>query len=81
MHLASAASSVLAAYNERGKQAERVLARRVACCYSAERLFVFVFFPERTSRLICHLSPVYTSRVDGPSTRLVETRARQHGLC
>ena len=27
------------------------------------------------------LGPVSTSRVDGPSTRLVETRARQHGPC
>ena len=30
----------------------------------------------------CLVSPVSTSRVGGPSTtRLVETRARQHGLC
>ena len=27
------------------------------------------------------LSPVSTTRVDGPSTRLVETRARQYGPC
>jgi len=25
--------------------------------------------------------PELTDRVDGPITRLVETRARQHGLC
>ena len=29
----------------------------------------------------CWLARVSTSRVDGPSTRLVETRARQHGPC
>jgi len=27
------------------------------------------------------LSPVSSTRVDGPSTRLVETRASQHGPC
>ena len=31
-------------------------------------------------QLTCNsLSPVSTTRVDGPRTRLVETRARQHG--
>ena len=29
----------------------------------------------------CALSPVSTTRVDGPSTRLVEMRTRQHGPC
>ena len=37
---------------------------------------------QQTSQVcVSSVKPVSTTRVDGPSTRLVETRARQHGPC
>jgi len=57
-------------------QSCRVNARYVASSFDGE---VNVRVVQSTT--VGHLSPVSTTRVDGPSTRLVETRARQHGPC
>jgi len=57
--------------------------RAIKCCLAARRCDCeYVTTPIRSTLL----SPVSTSRVDGPcwlvlSTRLVEMRARQHGPC
>jgi len=56
--------------------------------YQVETLWVVRFYAadkqtnkQTTLDVLPNPRRVSTSRVDGPSTRLVETRACQHGLC